>query len=199
MAIASILFVVFLVLFIIGLVSPQKALFWRKDKSRSRKMSALVYGGLTIVFLIIGASLTPVSDTPASTSNTTETATKEDASAKKDVKEEVKSGIDPDAFDENVKAKMAEIDTDGIISNIKTEVSGSFGYVSLTLADISTWGNDETVQKEFINNMGNLMDQVAIISVYEGTEDTIGTQVTVYSPGGLKLGERSIFGNVSLE
>ena len=111
----------------------------------------------------------------------------------------LKTAIDPDVFDKKVKEKIAEIDESDLIGKIETQVISATGFVKLYFNELSSWANMSDVErKEFINSMGTLMDSIASVSVYPGTK-TIATSTTIYSPNGLELGERTVWGNTKLK
>lgn len=110
-----------------------------------------------------------------------------------------KTGIDAAKFDKEVQSKIAEIDTDRLIGKIETDVYGSVGHVKLYFTSISSWENTtDTGKKEFLNTFGEMMDTIASNAVYPNTE-SIGISTQVFSPSGLELGERTVFGNVKLK
>jgi len=115
------------------------------------------------------------------------------------VTEKQKNGIDPDKFDVMAKEKLDEINKDNVISKYNTTVYGTTASVKLYLSDLSFWDAvSDTQKKEFMNNMGNLMDGIASVTAYPGTK-TISTSTTLYSPGGMELAERTVFGNIKLK
>ena len=107
-------------------------------------------------------------------------------------------GLEQASFDKAVKDQIESINTDNVIGSVKTEVVGnSNAFVKLYLANTDSWtGTSELDQKEFINNLGTLMDAIAV-SLTDGV--TTGIETQIYSPGGIKLGTRTVWGNVTIE
>jgi len=64
------LFLISLIFLIIGLVSPKASLFWNKNV-RTRKKSSMIYGGLTLLFLILFAATSDTKKTANSKDSTT--------------------------------------------------------------------------------------------------------------------------------
>lgn len=107
-------------------------------------------------------------------------------------------GLEAASFDKAVQDAVAAINTDNVISKVETEVVGeSTAFVKLYLANTDSWtGTSDLDRKEFINNVGTMMDNIAISL----TKDVVtGVETQVYSPGGIKLGTRTVWGNVNIE
>jgi len=71
--------------------------------------------------------------------------------------------------------------------------------VKVIISDVNIWGNsNETVQKEFMNNLGK--DINYFISNAANTKgDLVGGNIRLYSTSGLELAEYNAFGNVKLK
>ena len=81
----------------------------------------------------------------------------------------------------------------------KVEVSGATAIVKVTFADLDTWTMSNDIErKEFINILGKSMDTIAANNVYS-SNDMVGVNTKLYSPSGLELGERTVFGKVKLK
>lgn len=111
-----------------------------------------------------------------------------------------KTGIDPAAFDKMVKEKVDLIDEHGLIGEVETNISfDNIGTVKLYLSDLSEWSYMADVKKkEFINVVGDVMEKIAGVNTLPGTE-SIAVSTEIYSPSGLLLGERTVWGNVKLK
>jgi hypothetical protein len=82
--------------------------------------------------------------------------------------------------------------------SVKVTVSGSTALVDFYFSDLTAWSNsNETDRKELINTLGNSMDSAAAHNAYS-TKDTVGVTTTLFSPSGLKLASRSVYGTVKL-
>ena len=69
----------------------------------------------------------------------------------------------------------------------------------MTFADLDTWTMSNDIErKEFINILGKSMDTIAANNVYS-SNDMVGVNTKLYSPSGLELGERTVFGKVKLK
>lgn len=146
-------------------------------------------GCITIIFLalIIGAVVSLVSPSAPTNTSNSPAVTKQ------------KTGIDAVAFDKMVREKLNEINNDGLVSRVETTVYGETGTVKMHLADLVSWSVSPDVEKkEFVNTMGKLMDAIASITALPGTE-TIAVSTRIYSPSGLELAERTIWGDVKLK
>ena len=110
------------------------------------------------------------------------------------------SGINEQVFNEKVKARLDEFNTgdNGFTLAYTATVKGANAVVDIVISSVETWSySDETIQKDFINTLGDSMDNIAVQSAYSA-DDMVGVRTTLYSEGGLKLAERTLFGKVKL-
>lgn len=157
-----------------------------------------------VVFVGLSAIFGDYEDTPTKSSTNTSVSdqrqTGTQVPTQNPVKEEkAPDGIKPQEFENALKSAIKEIDTNGIIGRIEVTVTGGSAFVKMYLSNIAYWdASTETGQKEFINGMGTLANNIAASNIYEGTK-TVGAEVKIYTPGGVELGTYTLFGNVKLK
>lgn len=110
------------------------------------------------------------------------------------------TGINQSLFVKNVNDAITSFNEqdNGFTFSYKVQVSGMSATVDLTFSDMIVWSySNEADRKEFINIMGNSMTEIASRSLHN-IGDTHGTTTRFYSPSGMLLGERTLFGKVKL-
>ena len=158
----ALLILISLVLLVIGLIKPTSSLFWYK-KERTRKKSALVYGGLTILFFILfgvatdrkkvdalsnkeqqtTASSTKKEDPNNSKNSTTaSSSTKDDLNGTEKTKEQLKRELasfekpyDNSSYQGTIEAVQMELVLFGAYANIIKEGKDSPDEENKKLAD----------------------------------------------------------------
>jgi hypothetical protein len=130
-----------LVLLVIGLFNPKTSLFWDK-KVRTKKKSALIYGGLTILFFILFGATTDTKKRSIS-SDTTQTAATSEPSTPQLTQAQTDSIAKVEKENELAEIKKNTISAPDLTAayeanevNADNNFKGKTFYVSGTVTDI---------------------------------------------------------------
>ena len=109
--------------------------------------------------------------------------------------------IDAALFDTKAKEAAESIDKYGVVGRIETDVHDNVITVNFYLSDTSFWTDAADIdKKEFIKNVGDMMEAIALDCRSEESKNaTIGVSTVFYSPSEFELGERTIYGKVVLK
>ena len=157
---------------------------------KMKKKTVLIIGGILVLGLL--SNLIPLNKAVEPEKVKAKEVTK--------VEEVAPTGINQDLFITNLNQAIATFNEadNGFTFTYTADVVGASADVDLTFSDMAAWSStNEIDRKEFVNIMGKLMDKIATNSAYNNT-DTVGAHTSLYSPSGMLLAERTLFGNIKL-
>lgn len=160
-----------LILFLIGLFSPGASLFWDK-KERSKKKSALVYGGLIILFFVL-FGVTSDSKAGMRSKEGAAATVKEEAPAKDDAATTATSNGMP------VEQKLAVLDASGYVdpadakvARIKTlldDLTSKYNEPADTIAEYTSKAQGVLRDSGIEENCADILDEMNTAGKIENT------------------------------